>query len=91
VNDDMALCHPSMQKGSGKLALCDAEDAWFVRVNHIDHYGTDIHLERLTIQPPEPLLFLNIDAVPGSTALIWDLNFAQRIQDSNARVLSQKK
>lgn len=72
VNDDMALCHPSLQKGSGKLALCDAEEAWFVRVNHIGHYGTDPHLEKLTAEPPMPLLFLNIDAVPGSRALIWE-------------------
>ncbi len=72
VNDDMALCHPSLQKGSGKLALCDAEDAWFVRVNHIAHYGTDPHLEKLTAEPSMPLLFLNIDTVPGGRALIWE-------------------
>lgn len=72
VNDDMALCHPSLQNGSGKLTVADAEDAWFLRVNHIDHYGTDVHLERLTAEPPEPLMFLNIYAVPGSRALIWE-------------------
>jgi hypothetical protein len=72
VTDDMALCHPSLQRDDGKLHLRDAEDAWFVRVNHITHYGTDPHLERLTADPPEPLLFLNIDAVPGSRALIWE-------------------
>lgn len=72
VTDDMALCHPSLQTGDGKLHLRDAEDAWFVRVNHITHYGTDPHLERLTAEPPKPLLFLNIDAVPGSRALIWE-------------------
>jgi hypothetical protein len=72
VNDDMALCHPSLQTGSGKLTLTDAEEAWFLRVNHIDHYGTDVHLERLTAEPPAPLLFLNIYAVPGSRALIWE-------------------
>jgi hypothetical protein len=72
VTDDMALCHPSLQKGHGKLTLVDAEDAWFVRVNHIERYGIDPHLEGLTTHPPEPLLFLNIDAVPGSTALIWE-------------------
>jgi len=72
VTDDMALCHPSLQTGDAKLHLRDAEDAWFVRVNHITHYGTDPHLERLTADPPEPLLFLNIDAVPGSRALIWE-------------------
>jgi len=68
----MALCHPSLQNNHRKLRLIDAEDGWFVRVNHITRYGTDIHLERLTAQPEEPLLFLNIDAVPRSRALIWE-------------------
>jgi hypothetical protein len=72
VTDDMALCHPALDKGNGKLTLMDAEQAWFVRVNHIEHYGVDPNLERLTIHPPQPLLFLNIDAKPGSTALIWE-------------------
>jgi hypothetical protein len=72
VTDDMALCHPSLNKGGGKLSLMDAEDAWFVRVNHINCYGTDPHLEEMTINPSEPLLFLNIDAQPHSTALIWE-------------------
>jgi hypothetical protein len=72
VTDDMAMCHPSLSGEPGKLALMDAEDAWFVRVNHIKRYGTDPHLESLTINPPEPILLLNIDAVPGSTALIWE-------------------
>ncbi|MCC5849698.1 MAG: DUF4914 family protein [Verrucomicrobia bacterium] len=77
VTDDMALCHPTLNKDNGKLTLMDAEDAWFVRVNHIEHYGVDPHLEKLTIHPPKDLLFLNIDAKPGGTALIWD-----HIQDS---------
>jgi len=72
VTDDMALCHPSLQTGDGKLVVTDAENAWFVRVNHITHYGTDIPLEKLTAEPPIPLLFLNIDAVPNSRALIWE-------------------
>ena len=72
VTDDMALCHPSLEKGRGKLTLMDAEQAWFVRVNHITQYGIDPHLESLTIHPPKPLLFLSIDANPGSTALIWE-------------------
>ncbi len=73
VTDDMALCHTSLQKSDArKLTLMDAEDAWFVRVNHIDEYGIDPHLERLTVDPPDPLLFLNIDAVPHSRALIWE-------------------
>lgn len=72
VTDDMALCHPSLHKGQGKLTVIDAEDAWFVRVNHIRHYGVDPHLEKLTIEPAEKILFLNIDAHPGATALIWE-------------------
>jgi hypothetical protein len=74
VTDDMALCHPSLQRAHqpGRLALMDAEKAWFVRVNHITRYGVDPHLEELTIHPPQPLLFLNIDAPPHSTALIWE-------------------
>ncbi len=73
VTDDMALCPEHIQDPAlGKLRLRDAEDAWFVRVNHIDQYGTDPHLERLSLDPPQPLLFLNIDAVPDSRALIWE-------------------
>ena len=72
VTDDMALCHPSLEKGRGKLSLMDAEQAWFVRVNHINGYGQDPHLEKLTIDPPTPLLFLNIQSHPGATSLIWE-------------------
>lgn len=72
VTDDMALCHPSLEKGRGKLSLIDAEDAWFVRINHINRYGIDPHLEKLTIHPPEPLLFLNVEGHPGATSLIWE-------------------
>jgi hypothetical protein len=72
VTDDMALCHPSLDKGNGKLTLMDAENAWFVRVNHITQYGVDPHLEKMTIQPKRPQLFLNIDAKPGASALIWE-------------------
>jgi len=92
VTDDMALCHPSLQDGKGKLTVTDAENAWFVRVNHIDHYGTDVHLERLAAEPPEPLVFLNIDAVAGSRALVWE-----HIQDApgkpcpNPRVIIPRK
>lgn len=50
----------------------DAEDAWFVRCNHLNHYGTDPHLEALCIDPPEPLLFLNIQGHPGATCLLWE-------------------
>jgi hypothetical protein len=72
VTDDMALCHPSLEKGRGRLTLMDAEDAWFVRCNHLTTYGVDPHLEKLCIHPPEPLLFLNLEAHPGATCLLWE-------------------
>lgn len=72
VADDMALCHPSIQKNNGKLHILDAENAWFVRVDSVKEYGDDPTLEKATINPENPLLFLNIDTVPDSTALIWD-------------------
>ena len=72
VTDDMALCRPLEETRDGTLHVEDAENAWFVRVNHIRQYGTDPALERLCVHPPGPLLFLNVDAVPGGTALIWE-------------------
>lgn len=72
VTDDMALCHPSLQKNNGKLSVTDAENGWFIRVDGITDYGDEPFLEKLTIKPKEPLLFLNIESIPGGTALIWD-------------------
>lgn len=93
ITDDMALCPPDRQNSSsGKLVTVDAEQGWFVRVDHITHYGTDPHLEELCIKPEEPLVFLNIDGVPGSTCLLWE-----HIQDRpgkpcpNPRVILPRK
>jgi Domain of unknown function (DUF4914) len=72
VTDDMALVHPQMQNLSGHLTVKDAEEGWFLRINHIDTYGTDPFYEKLTIHPPEPLIFLNLQATPGATCLIWE-------------------
>jgi hypothetical protein len=72
VTDDMALCPPSIQLNNGKLTLLDAENAWFIRVDNIQEYGTDPFLEKITIRPQKPLLFLNIKSTPDATALIWD-------------------
>ncbi len=71
VTDDMALAPPSLQNGR-KMVITDAENGWFLRVDHIKHYGTDRQLEELTIHPQGPMVFLNIDAAPNSTALIWE-------------------
>jgi len=72
VADDMALCHPKMQNDSGKLVIRDVEAGWFVRIDHIKHYGTDPFLEKSCIQPQEPLVFMSLQAQPNSTALIWE-------------------
>jgi len=72
VTDDMALAHPAMQKGTGRLVVKDAEDAWFIRSDNITQVGTDVELERLWIKPKEPLVFLNLDIVPHTTALPWE-------------------
>jgi len=71
VTDDMAMSINDPNAG-GYLAVHDAENAWFVRVDHITQYGTDPHLEALTVHPDAPLLFLNFEAAPRSTCLIWD-------------------
>ena len=84
IADDMACAHPSYQGGSrredgegtrphhGRLTIADAENGWFVRVDHIHRYGTAPNLERLCIDPPEPLVFLNHYVVPGGTCLTWE-------------------
>ena len=69
VSDDMAIAHPPKD---GKLSISDAENGWFLRVDHLNEYGKEPNLEKLCINPPEPLIFLNIDSSPGSTALIWE-------------------
>lgn len=72
VTDDMALCHPDIQTNSGKLVIKDAEDGWFLRMNHLDKYGTSPMYEELCIHPKEPLVFFNVQGVPDSTCLIWE-------------------
>ncbi len=72
VTDDMAMCRPNAQNTDGDLVVQDAEQAWFLRVNHIRRYGTDPHMEALTIHPPEPLIMFNLHAAQGGTCLIWD-------------------
>lgn len=72
VSDDMALCHPSLQNSEEKLVVVDAENAWFLRFNHIKRYGTDPYWESICCQPPEPLIMLNMDGRAGATCLIWE-------------------
>ena len=78
VTDDMALCHPALQNDSKKLVVTDAESAWFLRLDNITEYGDSPRLEKLFVQPKEPLIFLNIAGVAGATSLPWE-----HIRDSN--------
>lgn len=78
VTDDMALCHPKMQNDSGKLVVKDAEDAWFLRLDNITSYGSSPEYEKILTHPEVPLIFLNMDAIPHSTCLVWE-----HIKDSN--------
>lgn len=91
ITDDMAMCHPELQNNS-KLVIKDAESGWFLRFNHITQYGTSPQHEKLCTHPKEPLIFLNMDAAPNSTILIWE-----HIQDapgkpcSNPRVIMPRR
>ncbi len=80
VTDDMALCHPKMQNQSKKLVVKEAEAAWFLRLDNITKYGTSPHYEEILTQPSEPLIFLNIQAVPNATCLVWE-----HIMDSDGK------
>ena len=80
ITDDMAICHPKMQNGSKKLVVADAEAGWFLRLDHIKGYGTAPQFEKIFTQPEEPLVFLNIEASPNSTCLVWE-----HIKDSNGK------
>ncbi len=92
VTDDMALCHPSLQNDSKRLVVKDAEQGWFLRINHINTYGVDPHIEKSCIHPKEPLIFLNIDAAPGSTCLIWEHTMDEPgIPCPNPRVIMPRK
>lgn len=71
ITDDMALALPFLQNGK-KLVIKDAEYGWFLRINHITQYGTDPAIERATIHPKEPLVFLSIDGKPQASCLIWE-------------------
>jgi len=72
IADDMVLCNPKIQNDSKKLVITDAEDGWFLRVDHIKEYGTEPFYEKIYTQPSEPLIFLNLQGVPKSTCLIWE-------------------
>lgn len=71
VTDDMALCLPSLQNNN-KLVVTDAEQGWFLRLDHIKSYGTSPMYEKLFLQPEHPFIFLNLQAVENATCLVWE-------------------
>ncbi len=92
ISDDMAVTPNSIQQDNKKLNLMDAENAWFIRVDQIEKYGTDPYLEEMSCHPQAPLLFLNIDAQPNSTALIWEhIEDKPGIPCPNPRVVFPRK
>jgi len=92
VTDDMTSCHPDIQRDGGRLVVADAEDGWFLRINHINAYGIDPHLERLCLHPAEPLVFLNLHAVPDATCLIWEhIQDAPGVPCPNPRVILPRR
>lgn len=91
LTDDMGMAHPKKNTGR-KLVVEDAENAWFLRVDHLKHYNTDPQLEELCITPPEPLVFLNIDGKEGATALIWEHSLDEPdVPCPNPRVIIPRK
>jgi Domain of unknown function (DUF4914) len=92
VTDDMALCHPSLPRTPEKLSVIDAENAWFLRFNHIKHYGTDPYWESICCHPPEPLIMLNMDGKPDATCLIWEhIEDAPGVRCPNPRVVMPRR
>jgi len=72
LTDDMAMCHPRHGEAKDTLSACDAEDAWFLRVDHVTHQGLDPHMEHMTLDAPEPLIFLNLKSVEGEPIKVWE-------------------
>lgn len=92
VTDDMAMCHPKIQNYSKKLVVKDAEDGWFLRIDHITHYGCDSNYERACIHPKEPLAFFNIQGSPNATCLIWEHTLNSNGEPcTNPRVILPRK
>lgn len=70
ISDDITFC--KTQEGGKRMTIQDAENGWFLRVDQITGYGTEPELERQSIHPSEPLIFLNLQGKADSTCLIWE-------------------
>jgi len=92
VTDDMSMANVKQTTAMKKLKVSDAENGWFLRVDHLNEYGKEPSLEKLCTNPPEPLIFLNIDGKPDATALIWEHTLdAPGKPCSNPRVIIPRK
>lgn len=81
ICDDMAVAYGKIQDPeTGKLAILDAEDGWFLRMDGMNAYGNSPLYEKISIHPPRPLEFFNMDGVAGATCLIWE-----HVKDSNGK------
>ena len=82
------VCCPT----SGKLRILDAENGWFLRMDGMNAYGNNPLYERICIHPSEPLVFFNMDGIPGSTCLIWEHVIESNGKPcSNPRVILPRK
>ena len=72
IADDMVMAHRDMQTHPGRLAITDAENGWFLRVDNDTRYGSIPMFERISIHPSEPVEFFNINGVPDATCLLWE-------------------
>jgi len=70
LTDDMAMCHPRHGVKKDTLTACDAEEAWFLRVDHVTAQGIDPHMEHLTLEAPDDLIFLNLK--PEDPIKVWE-------------------
>ena len=93
IADDMACALKSIQDPtSGKLRILDAENGWFLRMDGMNAYGNNPLYERICIHPSEPLVFFNMDGIPGSTCLIWEHVIESNGKPcSNPRVILPRK
>ena len=80
IADDMVMAHYRFQDASGYLTIADAEEGWFLRMDGDTAYGSNPEYEKISIHPPRPLEFLNLDGVPGATCLPWE-----HVADSNGK------
>lgn len=71
LTDDMAMCHPRHGVSKDTLTACDAEEAWFLRIDHVTEKGLDPHMEHLTLESPEPLIFLNLKSIENEPIKPW--------------------